>query len=103
MASKTLEIHPSALAELKSSIRWYLAQSPAAADRFVAEMDRAIDLVLAYPKRWPAGELNTRKFVLQRFPYALIYKEKGPTVSILAIAHGNRQPGYWEDRDRSRG
>jgi hypothetical protein len=31
MAAKSLDIHPSALAELKSSISWYLEQSEAAA------------------------------------------------------------------------
>ena len=98
MAGKSLDIHPSALAELKSSISWYLEQSEITADKFVAEVDRAIDLVLASPRRWPMGDMNTRKFVLQRFPYAVIYREKDLVVIIFAIAHGHRQPGYWKDR-----
>jgi plasmid stabilization system protein ParE len=93
-----LDIHPSALAELKSAISWYLEQNEATANKFVAEVDRAIDLILGSPRRWPTGELQTRKFVLQRFPYAVIYREKQAEVKILAIAHGHRQPGYWKDR-----
>src|SRR5665213_114120 len=76
MAGESLDIHPSALAELKSAIGWYLEQSETTANKFVAEVDRAIDLILGSPRRWPAGELETRKFVLQRFPYAVIYREK---------------------------
>lgn len=98
MAAKPLDIHPSALAELKSSISWYLEQNQAAATKFAAELDRAIDFVVASPRRWPAGERGTRKFVLQRFPYAVIYREKEITIQVLAIAHGHRQPGYWKDR-----
>jgi hypothetical protein len=30
-------------------------------------IDRAIDLVLASPRRWPTSDLDTRKFVLHRF------------------------------------
>ena len=75
MATKSLEIHPSALAELKSSISWYLEQNEATADKFVEEIDRAIDLVLASPRRWPTGDLDTRKFVLRLFPFAVIYHE----------------------------
>jgi plasmid stabilization system protein ParE len=98
MAVESLDIHPSALAELKSAISWYLEQNEATANKFVAEVDRAIDLILGSPRRWPTGELQTRKFVLQRFPYAVIYREKQAEVKILAIAHGHRQPGYWKDR-----
>jgi len=64
----------------------------------VEEIDRAIGLVLASPRRWPASDLDTRKFVLRRFPYAVIYHERKSVVRILAIAHGHRQPGYWKDR-----
>jgi hypothetical protein len=65
------------LPELKSSISWYLEQSEATADKFVQEIDRAIDLVLASPRRWPSSDFDTRKFVLRRFPYEVIYHERG--------------------------
>ena len=93
MAAKSLDIHPSALAELK-----YLEQNQATAGKFVEEIDRAMDLVLASPRLWPASDLDTRKFVLRRFPYAVIYHERKSVVRILAIAHGHRQPGYWKNR-----
>ncbi|HXM21523.1 MAG TPA: type II toxin-antitoxin system RelE/ParE family toxin [Terriglobales bacterium] len=66
MAGKRIEIHPAALAELKSAVEWYLERSEPAAREFVAEVDRAIDLVMESPRRWPAGEHDTRRFVLQR-------------------------------------
>ncbi len=59
MAGKRLNIHPAALAELKSAVKWYLERSEPAAQEFVAEVDRAIDLVMESPKRWPAGECAT--------------------------------------------
>jgi plasmid stabilization system protein ParE len=40
MAAKQIEIHPAALAELKSAVEWYLERSEAAAQEFVAEVDR---------------------------------------------------------------
>jgi plasmid stabilization system protein ParE len=98
MPAKPLDIHPSALAELKSAVSWYLGQNEVAATKFASKLDRAVDLVIASPRRWPLGELGTRKFVLQHFPYAVIYREKETTVQILAIAHGHRQPGYWKHR-----
>ncbi len=78
MAAKSLDIHPSALAELKSSISWYLEQNEATADKFVEEIDRAIDLVLSVTPSWPTDDLDTRKFVLRRFPYAGITTRGNP-------------------------
>ena len=44
------------------------------------------------------GELGTRRFVLQRFPFAVTYRERDSGVQILAFAHGHRRPGYWKER-----
>ena len=98
MAGKALELHPSALAEIKSAIAWYRERNPSAALKFAAEVDRAVEMILASPQRWPRGEHQTRKFVLRRFPFAIIYREKTEAVQMLAVAHGHRRPGYWKQR-----
>jgi toxin ParE1/3/4 len=98
MAAKPIEIHPAALAELRSALAWYLDRNEIAALKFVAELDRAIDLVVESPRRWPIGEHATRKFILQHFPYAIVYREKDSSVQLLAVAHGHRRPGYWKER-----
>jgi len=98
MAAKPLEIHPSALAELKSALKWYLDQNETAALKFAAELDRAMELVLATPQRWPTGGHGSRKFVLRRFPFAIFYREQEAVIQVLAIAHGHRRPGYWKER-----
>lgn len=98
MAGKPVKIHPAALAELKSALTWYSEKSSATASKFAAELDRAVQLVSGAPKTWPTGEHGTRKFVLQHFPFAIIYREKGSAVEILAVAHGHRRPSYWKNR-----
>src|SRR5580692_7547330 len=55
MARKRIEIHPAALEELKSAAEWYLQRSEPAAEEFVAEVDRAVALVVESPRRWPIG------------------------------------------------
>jgi toxin ParE1/3/4 len=98
MAAKSLDIHPAALEEAKSAVQWYLARNETAAIKFVVELDKALDLIMESPMRWPRGEHATRRFVLQRFPSAIIYREKEKTVEVLAVAHGHRRPSYWKDR-----
>jgi len=98
MAAKPLKIHPAALEEVKSAVAWYLERNETAAINFTAEVDRALDLVVQAPDRWPRGVYATHRFVLVRFPFALIYREKENDMEILAVAHGHRRPSYWKGR-----
>jgi len=98
MAAKALDLHPAALEEWKSAVAWYLERNESAAVNFVAEVEQAKDLIVASPHRWPKGLHGTRKFVLRRFPFAIVYRERETDVQVLAIAHGHRRPGYWKNR-----
>jgi plasmid stabilization system protein ParE len=98
MVVKRLEIHPSALDEFESSVTWYLERNRVAAEKFAAAVDYAIELVSDFPLRWPQGDYGTRRIILRRFPFAIVYREKQDAIQILAIAHGHRRPKYWKDR-----
>jgi toxin ParE1/3/4 len=102
MAGRSLEIHPEALEEFKSALIWYQERSEIAAANFVAELDRAVELVIKSPERWPSGEYGIRKFTLRRFPFAIFYRTTGAAIQILAVAHGHRRPGYWKPRASER-
>jgi hypothetical protein len=41
---------------------------------------------------------ETRRCLLRRFPYGLIYALDQDDILILAVAHTRREPGYWRDR-----
>jgi plasmid stabilization system protein ParE len=93
-----LDIHPDALGEITAAVAWYRARSQSAASNFVGEIDDAISLIAQSPNRWPTGKYGTRRFILHRFPFALVYRTIGARVQILAAAHAHRRPGYWRDR-----
>jgi len=59
---------------------------------------RGIDMIVEAPHRWPAGNHGTRRFILQRFPFAIVYRELPAAIQVLAIAHARRKPGYWKQR-----
>jgi toxin ParE1/3/4 len=98
MAAKPLAIHPAALEEAKSAVQWYLERNETAARKFTAELDEALEFIRESPSRWPIDVYSTHKFVLRRFPFAVIYREKEKTIEVLAIAHGHRRPSYWKER-----
>jgi len=50
------------------------------------------------PSTWPTYDHDTRRFLLRRFPYSVIYRVEPSRIVIVAIAHGRRRPGYWKER-----
>ncbi len=91
-------IHPAALEEAEKATRWYRERSARSAAQFVEEVNHAMDRILAAPRRWPAGPYGTHKFLLHRFPFAVVYRELPSAIQVLAVAHGHRCPGYWKTR-----
>jgi plasmid stabilization system protein ParE len=69
-----------------------------AAEMFLDEVDRAIERIGAHPGQFPGHASGTRRIVLQRFPYLLVFRETAAGVEVIAVAHGRRRPGYWRDR-----
>ncbi len=61
-------------------------------------LNRAIEKIAEAPNPWPAFLLGTRKFLLYRFPYAVVYRQIPSVIQIVAIAHAHRRPGYWKKR-----
>ena len=80
----------------------YLDNSSALlAAAFVAEVEDAIKTLPLSPNTWPVIEApQIRRYLLKRFPYSIYYRwEPEPDrVSIYAIMHFSRRPGYWRDR-----
>jgi len=98
MSVKRVEYHQGAIADIKSAVAWYQDRSRKSALDFIEELDRAVATIREAPERWPSGKNNTRRFLLWRFPFAIIYSEEESTITVWAIAHGNRLPEYWASR-----
>ncbi|MEX1270391.1 MAG: type II toxin-antitoxin system RelE/ParE family toxin, partial [Balneolaceae bacterium] len=90
------QYHPEAARELTSSIKYYEEKSEGLGADFLDEIEDAIAQALAHPK---SGSLLTdqdRRILLDRFPYEIIYEVDGNVISINAVKHLRRKPGYWK-------
>jgi plasmid stabilization system protein ParE len=98
MPGVAVEFHSAAAEELAAAENWYRERSEAAASAFVAELDRAIACIGGAPETWAEHVRGTRRFVLRRFPFSIIYQTGSSTAKIVAVAHARRLPGYWMER-----
>lgn len=93
-----VEFHPLAADEAQAAERWYREQSETASARFQREFDRAVDLISERPNAGSPYLGSTRRVLLRRFPFFVVYRVRGNELEIVAVAHARRRPGYWRVR-----
>jgi plasmid stabilization system protein ParE len=93
-----VDFHPDAAAEFDAATDWYRENSEQAAENFVSEVDRAIARIAQNPSIWADYLRGTRRCLLRRFPYAVVYILHEGRIKVIAVAHGRRRPGYWKKR-----
>jgi hypothetical protein len=74
MTRHLVDLLPQAVEEGRQARGFYLSKSPAVEEAFRQEVERAIALIQDYPETWPKYVLGTRRFILNHFPYRLIYR-----------------------------
>ena len=98
MPELRIELHEEAVAEARAAREWYGARSEAAAEAFMVELGQAVEQIAKFPEAWPPYVSNTRRYLLQRFPFSIVYRRRRRIVQVIAVAHNRRRPGYWKNR-----
>jgi plasmid stabilization system protein ParE len=81
--------------EIRAAGRWYLAQSPQTAKRFLQAVDVLLGRIGTSPRLWRVHGKSARRAPIPRFPYSIYYQEVGDTVYVLAVVHAHRHPDAW--------
>lgn len=95
---KPARFHPEAQLELEEAIAYYEARSPGLGRNLRKKVESAVLKIQESPLRWTPAEQGTRRFMLRRFPYSLVYLELFDHLWLVALAHHKRRPGYWRKR-----
>lgn len=91
--------HPAAEAEHLEIIAYFESKRPGLGASYLAEFEKIMDRVCKSPQRYPIEKNpGVRRIRLDRFPYAVLYREVSGTVQVLAVAHHRRRPQYWLGR-----
>jgi len=98
MPQFAVEFHPLAADEAVAAERWYRERNEKAAARFQRELDRIVELIAERPETAPPYIGNSRRFLLRRFPFFVVYRVYDGHVQVVAVAHARRRPGYWVHR-----
>jgi plasmid stabilization system protein ParE len=96
--AKDYRFHPLAWQEVEEADRWYFSHSYEVSLDFLGDLYAAMEDIARAPRRWSTYLYGTRRLVIQRFPFSVIYLDEPDLITIIAVAHGKRRPGYWKDR-----
>lgn len=84
--------------ELAEVVDHYNQEQPGLGFVFAAEVEKALDRIRAFPNAWPQFSKRSRRYVVQRFPYGVLYQVRADGVLVLAIMHLRRDPKVWQER-----
>ena len=97
---KTVRYEDAADEELLDEVVRYELRREGLGSEFLSAVREAVRLIAEAPAAWQASEhgRDVRRFVMDRFPFTIVYTELADEVLIVAIAHASREPGYWRTR-----
>jgi len=93
-----LIIRPEAENDLKEAFCWYEDKRPGLGHDFLLQVDAALSFIKRNPEIFPAEYKGTRKHLIKRFPYKIIYLVEKEKFIVLAVIHSKRSPNLIKKR-----
>ncbi|MBC8345374.1 MAG: type II toxin-antitoxin system RelE/ParE family toxin [Candidatus Marinimicrobia bacterium] len=90
-------VHP-ADKEFIDTYHYYEDQLIGLGDQFLNEFNKSIKIIINHPTIWNKVGKRTRRSLIKRFPFLILYVFEKDTIHITCIAHQHRNPDYYIDR-----
>nr|VFK20189.1 MAG: ParE toxin of type II toxin-antitoxin system, parDE [Candidatus Kentron sp. LPFa] len=94
----TVHFNPDARAEFLEAVKYYEAHQPGLGRRFRLAVESELVRIREMPLGFRVLHAPFRRCLIRKFPYAIIYSIEPEFISVIAVAHTKRKPGYWHER-----
>lgn len=84
--------------ELADAVDYYNKQCPGLGFEFAAEVKSTLSRIAAFPNAWPLFSRRTRRSLVHRFPYGVLYQVRTEEILVTAIMHIKLDPEKWQKR-----
>jgi len=95
---KQIQVHPAAKIEIKGALEWYWKRSEFAALSFDSELKETFRASRRNPLACSPYLRGTKRAMVHRYPYSVVFRELPRKIQIIAVAHAKRRPNYWLNR-----
>lgn len=93
-----LIVKPEAEEDLTEIFVWYEKQRKGLGHDFLLQVEAGFRFIEKNPLALSKKYKETRRHIVQRFPYAIIYLVEGSKVFVLGVVHGGRDPNWIKKR-----
>ncbi len=96
-----VRLDPAAKLEIRQAALFYEDCREELGQDFLASVESAFEQIERHPTVWRILKGRFRRYLLQRFPYGVIYAVDEDVIYIAAVMHLKRKPGYWVSRGKT--
>jgi plasmid stabilization system protein ParE len=93
-----VRLRPGAEQDLADAAAWYGEQRQGLGHEFLDEVLTMLSSIAETPLMYPNVHRNTRRAVIQRFPFGVYFRVEDATIVVVAVMHGSRNPRRWKSR-----
>jgi plasmid stabilization system protein ParE len=93
-----LIVRAEARADILEAHRWYEDRSEGLGLEFARATDTCFDLISRNPNIYPKLYEEVHRALLNGFPFAVFFRVRRNTISIIACTHVRRSPERWKNR-----
>lgn len=84
--------------ELAETVDYYNEQCPGLGYEFAVEVKNTFDRIKSFPEAWALISSRSRRCIINRFPYGVLYQVRQEFILVSAIMHLKRDPKKWQER-----
>ena len=84
--------------EVLDATDWFIERNPSVAMEFLDAVRARVEQAMEFPGAGAREAGGCRSLQVGKYSFRMIYRVKGQTLEVLALAHTSREPGYWKGR-----
>lgn len=96
--SRTLLFRPQVATDLAEAIEWYRNSRFGLKTDFLHDFQATLAAIERNPLQYQIVERETRRALLRRFPYGVMYVFSHHELLIVGCLHTRRNPARWRER-----
>lgn len=83
--------------ELVEAVEFYNGQRPGLGFELAVEFKAALLRIGRFPAAWPRFSERSRRCMINRFPFGVLYQERGDFLLVVAFMDLRRDPTRWDE------
>jgi len=96
--SRQAYLRPEARKDLRDAATWYEDRREGLGGDFIDEFLGCISRIEEHPESYELVDVDVRRAVLRRFPYAIFYVIEPGHIEVLSVLRCSRDPEIWRSR-----